>query len=44
MAVCRPCEPDHIGEWAIEAKQRVLVDENRRLDVQIDLVLLVVVD
>ena len=39
MAVCRLCDPDHTGKWAIEAEQRALVDENRRLDVQIDLVL-----
>ena len=44
MAVCRLCDPDHICEEAIEAEQRVLVDENRRFDVRIELVSLVVVD
>ena len=44
MAVCRLCDPGHICEWAIDAEQRLLVDENRPLEVRIEHVLLIVVD
>ena len=44
MVAFRLCNPDHVCGWAIEVEQSLIVDGKRRLDVQIELVLLVVVD